>query len=285
MPSKPGPLWPGTEARPWSRRPRIGITLMQDDDERGTHIGRYGMNRTYFEAIRAAGGIPVPLVPGAPEEMELFLPVDGLRSGLREAGAALDGLCLSGGGDPDPALYGQARRPRCGRPDAERDAMEMELLGRVRRRATPLFAICRGIQMLNVAWGGTLIQDIASERPAARNHWYAPSDGFSRQHPAHAIDPVGGSRIARLLGSGACVVNSIHHQAIDRLAPGLRATAHAQDGLIEAVEGDRDAYILGVQFHPEDLLARADMRRLFQDFAAAAAASRARRVAAPDALG
>lgn len=264
---------------PAAQRPRIGLTLMLDRAILDDHVPRYGMNRTYFEAIRRAGGIPVPLAPGDPAEMEIYLdPESGSGDGA-VGGVTLDGLCLAGGGDPDPVLYGQARRPACEDPEPERDAMEMALLRRARSGRLPILAICRGIQILNVAWGGTLIQDIGRERPGALAHSHVK--GSPRSRLAHEIRIEEGSRLCDLFGTAVHPVNSLHHQALDRIAPGLRVTARAQDGIVEAVElqppADGERFLIGVQFHPEDLTEHAAIVRLFEAFVAACARYRGSR--------
>lgn len=262
---------------PVAERPRIGLTLMTDRAVHDSHVPRYGMNQTYFRAIREAGGIPVPLAPGEPEEMRLFF-----AHGPGAVEFALDGVCLTGGGDIDPSYYGQETRPGCDAPDPERDAMEVELLALVRETDVPVFAVCRGIQVLNAVWGGTLIQDIARERPEADRH------SFSATHPrgflAHEIRVTRGSRLHAILGTDVCRVNSLHHQVIDRVAPGFTATALAPDGMIEAIEPndgvpprENARFVLGVQFHPEDLQEHDSMRRLFAAFVTAARAYRATR--------
>jgi putative glutamine amidotransferase len=267
---------------PVSQRPRIGVTLMLDQAVLDDHVARYGMNRTYFEAIRRAGGIPIPLAPGDPSEMECYLDPPSSGADLPAAGVTLDGLCLAGGGDPDPALYGQARRPGCEEPEPERDAMELALLHAARSGRMPILAICRGIQILNVAWGGTLIQDIERERPEALGHRHVK--GFPRSRLAHDIRIEAGTRLHDLLGAVVHPVNSLHHQALDRLAPELRVTARAQDGIVEAVElqppADRERFLIGVQFHPEDLSEHASIGRLFAAFVEACARYRASRTRA-----
>ena len=253
-------------------RPRIGLTLMTDRAVHDTHVPRYGMNQTYFAAIREAGGVPVPLVPGDPEEMRLYF-----SAGRNAAEFALDGVCLAGGGDMHPSYYGQETRPGCETPDPERDAMEAEVLGLVRETELPIFAVCRGIQVLNAAWGGTLIQDIPRERPEAERHSFSTT--HPRNHLAHEIRVTRGSRLHAILQSETCRVNSLHHQAIDRVAPGFTVTALAPDGIIEAIEPSAGArFVLGVQFHPEDLQEHDAMRRLFAAFVTASQAYRARRL-------
>jgi putative glutamine amidotransferase len=263
---------------PPAQRPRIGVTLMLDRAVLDDHVPRYGMNRTYFDAIRRAGGVPIPLAPGDPAEMEFYLNPQSNDAG----GAILDGLCLAGGGDPDPALYGETRRPGCEDPEPQRDAMEMALLRAARPGRLPILAICRGIQILNVAWGGTLIQDIERERPGALAHSHVK--GLPRSHLAHEIRIEEDSRLHDLLGAAVHPVNSLHHQALDRLAPELRVSARAGDGIIEAVElrppADRERFLIGVQFHPEDLTEHASIRRLFAAFVEAGARYRSSRLRA-----
>ncbi|MCK4305504.1 MAG: gamma-glutamyl-gamma-aminobutyrate hydrolase family protein [Candidatus Eisenbacteria sp.] len=260
------------------QRPRIGITLMLDCPEQDTHLPRYGMNRTYFESVRRAGGIPVPLAPGCSEEMRLYL-AEREASGQRVISPplALDGLCLAGGGDLDPSYFGQEKHPNCGEPEPERDAMEMTLLSLARNAEIPILAICRGIQVLNAAWGGTLIQDIASECPAAGQHTFAKD--HPRDYLAHEIRIQPGSGLHEILGATALRVNSLHHQAVDRLGEGLVATAWAPDGIIEGLEMSRsdhthgggeggpekgaERFLIAVQFHPEDLQQHEPMRGLF----------------------
>ncbi|MBD3236858.1 MAG: hypothetical protein GF330_09150 [Candidatus Eisenbacteria bacterium] len=296
-------------------RPRIGVTMMLDRPERDTHLPRYGMNQVYFTAIRHAGGVPVPIAPGPPEEMELYVEsrggggagsaAAGQNADVESApGGFLDGLCLTGGGDPDPTLFGQEPIPSGLDIDLERDRSELRLLELARLHNLPILGICRGMQVMNVSWGGDLIQDIATQKPDALKH-----DHFSptpRDALTHEIRIQEGSLLHELLGASRMRVNSIHHQAVGRLAEGWVATAWSADGLIEAMEPAREnqavgparengaleparengaiererdddqpasaPFLLGVQFHPEDLLAQAPMRRIFAAFIEAARA-------------
>ncbi len=211
---------------------------------------RVRVNAAYTRAVELVGGVPLVVPP------------------LRDPSAAeatldrSDALILTGGEDVDPARFGAAPHPELGATHPERDATELALVRAARSRRTPTLAICRGIQLLNVALGGTLVQDIPSERPSEIDH--AP--GAPRDERVHEISVEQGSRLAAALGSARIRANSSHHQAIDRLAPGLRATAHAPDGLIEGVEwGDDDWWVLGVQWHPEELVELSDRwdRQLF----------------------
>ncbi len=265
----------GERAQVWAR-PRIGVTLMLDEPEKDHHLPRYGMNRTYFTAVRHAGGVPVALAPGAAEEVQLYFRDPATPTAVPPL--ELDGILLTGGGDLDPSFFGQERHPQCGPADAERDRMEMGLLDLIRATRVPVLAICRGIQVLNVAMGGTLIQDIASQRPEAGEHYF--KSPAPRDHPAHEIRIAPESRLARILGCTTLTTNSIHHQAIDLLGDGLAASAWAPDGIIEAVEAadpHDERYLIGVQFHPEDLQALLPIRRLFASLVSAAHAFRTQR--------
>jgi len=279
-------------------RPAIGLTLMLDLAHHGEHVARYSMNQTFFSSIRRAGGTPVPLAPGDPQEMARYLPGG---ADVVEGRGFLDGLCLTAGGDLDPRLFGQPRKPGCEEPDRERDEMEIALLARVRGSGLPILALCRGIQVLNAAWGGTLIQDIARELPDALDHSH--HEGRPRETLVHEIRLSPGCLLHGIFDTDQRPVNSLHHQAIDRLAPGLVATAWAPDGIIEAVELEPGAgaaensdsasarprpeegggvarrFLLGVQFHPEDLPDDPGMQRIFSTFVDAARAYRLQRQA------
>jgi len=175
--------------------------------------------------------------------------------------AAVRGLVLTGGEDVAPARYGAAPHPRLGDVDPVRDAAELALIAAARARGLPILAICRGIQILNVALGGTLYQDLASERPGP-----VPHNDETGRHPVHVE---AGSLLERTLGTRSASVNSRHHQAIRDLAPGLKAVAWADDGIIEGAEPSdaKEPWMVAVQWHPEDLTERA----LFDGFARAVA--------------
>jgi len=209
---------------------------------------RITLNTAYVRALEGAGLIPlaVPMIL-APDRAAAAL--DGVR-----------GLVLTGGEDVAPARYGAAPHPRLGDVDPARDAAELALIDAARRRRLPILAICRGIQILNVALGGTLYQDLDSERPGSVSHNEASN---------HAVRVDAGSLLERTLGARSASVNSRHHQAIRDVAPGLKAVAWADDGVIEAAEpADAGApWIVAVQWHPEDLTERA----LFDGFARAIA--------------
>ncbi len=192
-----------------------------------------------------------------------FSPEEILVLHSRDAApVSFDGLLLGGGEDVDPELYGAARHERIGRVNRRRDEQELSLIARARRNRVPIFGICRGIQVLNVAFGGTLVQDIPSERPSSVEH----SVKVPRDAPAHAVRTEPGSFLSAL---GELFVNSRHHQAVDRVGSGLKVSAQSADGIVEAVETrDGDAAIFAVQWHPENLSGDAAASRIFCTFRA-----------------
>ncbi|MCI0705559.1 MAG: gamma-glutamyl-gamma-aminobutyrate hydrolase family protein, partial [Planctomycetia bacterium] len=157
----------------------------------------------------------------------------------------------------------------------DRDAVEIALLQHALNRQLPVFAVCRGIQILNVACGGTLYQDVKAQVPAALKHDYFPTpEQPSRKFLAHDITVKPGSHLAHILGDSVVPVNSMHHQAIKDLAPRLAPTAYAPDGIIEGVEGTDSQYLIAVQWHPEELTeTQPGMARLFSTFVEAARAA------------
>lgn len=194
-----------------------------------------GVNAAYVAAVIAAGGVPLILPPSLPPTTAAPLT------------KMLDGVLLSGGADLDPGRYGAAPHPKLGVVEPDRDAFDLAIIGAARARGLPLLAICRGMQAVNVALGGTLWQDLPSERPGDVLH-----DGeWPRTQRVHPVALTPGSVVARALGTDRCAVNSVHHQGVRTLAPGLAATGHAPDGLIEAIEATDGPWLAGVQWHPE----------------------------------
>jgi putative glutamine amidotransferase len=217
--------------------PLIGITTSVTI---ATRPERAYVNGAYIEAVQAAGGIPLLLTPHFTPEVQAAL------------WQRLDGLVLTGGGDIEPARFGQARHPTVDDVSPARDDLELGLTRRAVADAVPLFAICRGMQVLNVALGGTLVQDILSERPGALVH----SQKAPRHEATHPVKVLGeGTRLGHVLGALEVEVNSMHHQAIERLGDGLREVAWAPDGIVEGLEmPDENRFVLGVQWHPEELV-------------------------------
>jgi putative glutamine amidotransferase len=204
---------------------------------------RTGVNAAYVRSVLAAGGVPLILSPllGASYAMRAL---DGV-----------DGLLLTGGEDMDPAWYGADRSPLTYPPSRERDLFELALFAVARQREIPILGICRGIQLINVALGGTLYQDLPSERPGPVDH-NPPAPRASRSHEVRLAE---GTRAAEALGGLSVRVNSFHHQAVRDLAPSLVASGWTEDGVVEAVESRRDApWLLAVQWHPEEMHAEAE---------------------------
>lgn len=176
-----------------------------------------------------------------------------------------DGLVLGGGCDVDPARYGQVVRPGVGvKVDPARDATDFALFERAWKESMPVLGICRGLQVINVALGGTLVQDIPSERPSPVAHQRSEKEKTRRDHTVRVAD---GTLLREIAGTTEISVNSRHHQAIERPARGLIVSANAPDGTIEAVEGDRNRWLVGVQWHPENLAGDPISERLFLEFA------------------
>ncbi len=215
-----------------SRRPRIGITMRLELETDRFYLARY-----YSEAVEAAGGAPVHIS---------LIPRRDYISAVMED---LDGVLLPGSdSDVDPLRYGAEPHPRLGSVHPVKDETDLLVLEEIERRNLPLFAICFGMQVLNVSRGGTLVQDIPSQWPHAINH----QQGAPRDRRSHAIKLGETGLLASVAQTERAVVNSHHHQAIEKVGNDLVATAWAADGLIEAIEDPRPGrFVLGVQWHPE----------------------------------
>ncbi|MBL0714393.1 MAG: gamma-glutamyl-gamma-aminobutyrate hydrolase family protein [Desulfosarcina sp.] len=208
---------------------------------------------SYIDALVRVGASP------------LIIPIVNDRRILRHLIGMVDGLMLIGGPDIDPVHYAQTAQPGLRQVTPDRDKLELTLIRWAMAVKIPLFGICRGMQVLNVAAGGNLWQDIAGQVPQAQKHDQYPD--FQENHLAHAVQIVPGSRIAGICRQTQLAVNSLHHQAIDRVGAGLRVVARSGDGIIEAVEGNGEQWIVGVQWHPEWLVEGFDeMQALFGAF-------------------
>lgn len=246
-----------------SSRPIIGIptqTLQSLGGVSAEIPPSWVMSQRYIQTLVQAGAIPwmIPLVD---------------ESTLRGVFDALDGVFLPGGADIDPVSYGRDPHPLCDRTDPERDRVELLLARWAMAESKPVLGVCRGMQLINVAAGGTLYQDLAEQLPGSIKHDYFPYKGkeFRRDFLAHTVRVHPDSRLARLFGDGELPVNSMHHQGVKELGAGLRETAVSPDGLIEAIETDGDAYVFAVQWHPEALTDHdVHAREMFRDFIDAA---------------
>ncbi len=208
----------------------------------------------YLRAIEAAGGVPVVVPPLRPEAAEQLLD-------------RVTGVCLSGGPDLDPVAYGAREHQRLGPTWRELDGFELALARGADARGLPILAVCRGLQALNVARGGTLHQhlpDVVGEEIHHRQHEPAAN-------PTHWVTFTGDSQLQRILGRRRTKVNSFHHQAVDELGEHLVITGRARDGTVESIEATDREFVLGVQWHAECLVARADQAALFRAFVEAAA--------------
>lgn len=226
----------------------IGSDVLQIEGERD----RAFVYTTYVEALRRAGALPV-LIPPQPEN-------------AAELVESLDGILLAGGEDCDPALYGQERHPQVvDLLDERRQSNDLALAKVARERGIPTLGICLGLQVMNVASGGTLVQDIDSQVETEIQHASMPAD-----RARHDVMVQEGTKLASIVPAVELNVNSSHHQAIADVAEGLRVTAHAPDGIVEGLEDPRHPFYVGVQWHPEDMAGEGSANTLFAAFVQAA---------------
>lgn len=232
----------------WRRRPTIAVTIGYDLPH---NADRIGVRASILHALLTAGA-SIRILPPLGEDVLVSEVLD-----------EIDGILLPGGVDPDPALWGEEPHPTTVI-DAARDALELPLVRAAVERRIPLLGICRGAQVVNAALGGTLLQDIP---PGPIDH-RGPAD---RSLHVHGMRIQPGTRLHDVLGTDEIAVNSVHHQAVAKVAPGLRASAWSEDGYIEAIEWNSDEYwVLAVQYHPEDLHRDETHARLFSEFVDAA---------------
>ena len=241
--------------------PLIGLTVGRMRGEKRSS-GKEGdpsrlvLPEAYTTAVQRAGGLPV------------MISFSLSRGEVDELISRLQGLMLTGGGDIDPEWFG-GRPHRCVRyVDSGRDEVEISLIRRAVEFRLPLLCICRGIQVLNVAFGGTLYTDIEDQLPGSIRHDW--DKDFPRDHLAHTVSVESDSRLAGILGDGNVGVNSWHHQGLEKVAENLRPVAYAPDGLVEAVEMVDYPFGLGVQWHPEFLPDLPEMQVVFRSFIQAA---------------
>jgi putative glutamine amidotransferase len=237
------------------RRPRIGVPFRTAREEAAGEIEKIA---PYLRAVETAGGEAV------------LIPLTSTKAERERLVQTLDGIVLPGSrADVDPARYGNARRAETADADPLREETDYALLDHAFTEDKPVLAICYGVQLLNVYLGGSLVQDIASEIPAALPHQWHDREQGSRE-PKHSVQLEDGSQLVRLAGSWQAEVNSSHHQAIRELGRDLRVVARAPDGIVEAVEGTGAHWLVGVQWHPERMTGNAFSSALFQEFVAVA---------------
>jgi putative glutamine amidotransferase len=238
----------GTSETRAARFVAVTTSIRREDD-----TNRVGLSTSYLQALKNAGLIPV-LLPPVYDSSTAHATLE-----------RVDGLLLTGGGDVDPEYYGSKPRHELRGLSRARDESEMALIHAAKEMHLPTLAICRGIQIMNVAFGGTLVQDISEDCPGA-----LPHDGAPRKTRTHPVTLDSNSLVARAVKSTSFDVNSLHHQSIDKLADGLRITGKSPDGIVEAAEStDPDWWALCVQWHPEDLVddAQSPDRGIFAAFA------------------
>jgi putative glutamine amidotransferase len=232
------------------KAPWIGMPVQMDPGGEKQYL-----HRQYMDAIAASGGVP------------LMIPLLEPASSVKSLAERMDGLFLTGSkSDLDPSLYGAERLAACGPVQPLRDKADFFLLENAAGRGIPILAVCYGAQSLNVFFGGSLIQDIPASKDASVRHQNPETGG----RPSHKIEIASGSILESMAGGGSAMVNSTHHQAVDRPGRGLEPVAHAPDGVIESVFCEnRSSWILGVQWHPESSFESDDFsRKIFECFLA-----------------
>lgn len=245
-----------------SVRPIIGVPTQTLEPIPGQTPYTWIMGQKYIQVLTREGGVPWP-IPLLPDD----------EATLRCIYDRLDAVFLTGGVDVDPANYDEPKEPVCGRTDPPRDWTEITLVRWAIADHKPVLGVCRGVQLINVVCGGSLYQDVTTQVPQAIKHDYFPdpAKNYTRDMLIHDIDIARDTRLGRILDAARLPVNSMHHQGIKRIAPNLVPNAWSTDGLIEGVEGRNGHYLIGVQWHPEELTEKqASMRALFQSFAQAA---------------
>lgn len=239
-------------------RPFIGIPTWNDDSlfYKGVHL--YGMNQSYVNTLRSVGALPV------------LIPLNMDRDTLRGIFDRLDGLFLAGGGDIAPRVYDPKSREVLDSSDIERDITELTLAKWALEAGMPLLGVCRGLQIINIACGGSLYVDLHQQRPDLKRHDYIGPE-YKRDQISHGVTFPAAGYLEQIFGPGTGV-NSMHHQGIEDVGSGLKVAAVSTDGLTEAVESSDSTYVVGTQWHPEELL-KTDTRHrtIFDNFLCAAA--------------
>lgn len=221
------------------RRPNIAITPDLIAPTADTPTPRYELKTTYSEAVLRAGGLPFVL-PYSDDSLVIDAYLD-----------RVSGVVISGGAfDVPPELYGETAREGMGPTKPARTTFEMAVLKAALQRRIPVLGICGGMQLINVAYGGTLVQDLKLELPTAASH----QQNHDRSQPLHPVEVREGSVLAECVGKGQLMVNSTHHQAVKTVGNGLQASAVAPDGVVEGIESKDGSFVVGVQWHPEAMV-------------------------------
>lgn len=241
-----------------TKRPLVGIPTWNDDSVFYPGVELYGINVSYVNTLRKAGALPI-LVP-------LHMDKDSLR-GIFER---LDGIFLAGGGDIAPRVYNPKSREAFDSSDIERDITELTLVKWALDANMPVLGVCRGIQIINIACGGSLYHDLSKERPGEIRHDYIGPD-YKRDQISHEVTFPTSGYLSDIFGASTGV-NSMHHQGVAEVGMGLQVAATSADGLTEAVHSTEHRFVLGTQWHPEELM-KTDTRHktVFNDFLCAAA--------------
>ncbi|SDB95702.1 putative glutamine amidotransferase [Melghirimyces thermohalophilus] len=240
-------------------KPVIGITLTYSEREK-----QLTLKKDNSDALLDVGGIP------------FLLPLTNDPDSLRGMVESIDGLMLTGGDDIDPSLFGEEPQPGLGRVEPERDRMEIALSQAMVRAGKPVLALCRGCQVLNIALGGDMYQDLDSQREDLIQH----AQRGPRDYLSHSIEIRRGTLLEQIAGTDRARVNSFHHQALRHIPEGYTVSATAPDGVVEAFERVEEPFILGVQWHPENLYRRDPFaRRIFRSFVDACRESKTTRAA------
>lgn len=214
------------------KKPLIGILPLYDLEKKS-----YWMLPGYMKGIEEAGGLPV------------MLPLTSDLDEIRQLSEEMDGYLFSGGPDIEPSLYGEEKRPACDVCCDLRDAMEIPLFHAVYEKDKPIFGICRGIQLINTALGGTLYQDLPSEHPSDTVH----RQTIPPENPTHSVTLIADTPLCTVIGSDTMMVNSCHHQAVKTLGKGLCVMGVSEDGIIESVYAPEKYFVQAVQWHPESM--------------------------------
>lgn len=226
-----------------SNKPLIGLTStvmsINTIETQNENVDTIVVYNKFAETVRDAGGIPVVIPMGKPEEADYYAKL-------------CDGIIFTGGEDISSITYGEEPHPQVKKVNKHRDDFEIELVKKARENERAILAMCRGYHLLNVSYGGTIVQDVVSEFEDAINHFQSSA---TRTEPSHTVTIDENSKLYKIVGEKEVAVNSFHHQAIGEVGKGLRVAARAADGIIEALEleDEKATFLLGTQWHPEEL--------------------------------